>query len=442
MLLRLISSLFTNRANSLNESAEFADFFERRKVLKSSNDGLLLDGKSLRLSSSSSYEHLALIARTGGGKTSRYIIPNILTLNNCSMVITDPSGEIHKKTADKLLKKGFNIKVINPTSLKESLQYNPLDFADDYDSINEISKILIRSANPNSSPNDSFWLSGAEKILNIIILSLKAKDRELNQKKANLQDVKNLLNQFGTEEFNKYVARYADSNTYSEYKGFLNGNEKTIQSFLSTAQVSLDFISNPNNSKLLERSTINFQELRYKKTAFFIIVPEQKLPLYTFLLNLIYTQLFNFCMSVKTEKNLPMYFLLDEFGHLSIPNFSTIITTIRKYKVSISIILQSISQLESRYSKSEANTILNGGISSKVFFSGADLSTTQMLEQILGKSKIEKSDKYGNIGFKEESLLSSSSIRTLDDDKAIFIYANKKPILLKLSPYYKQKKFI
>jgi len=441
MLLKLLSSLFRFNGNSFNESAEFANFFERKKVLKSLNDGLLIDGKSLRLSANSSYEHLALIARTGGGKTSRYIIPNILTLDNCSMVITDPSGEIHAKTHKRLLKKGFNIKIINPTNLKESLQYNPLDFAEDYDQINEISKILIRSANPNIKSGDEFWLSGAEKILNIIILSLKGKDKELNQKKANLQDIKTLLNQFGTEEFNKFIARYADENTYSEYRGFLNGNEKMIQSFLSTAQISLDSLSNPLNAKLLEKSSINFQNLRDEKTAFFIIVPEQKLPLYTFLLNLIYTQLFNFCMEKKSKKFLPIYFLLDEFGHLSIPNFSTIITTIRKYKVSISIILQSISQLETRYSKAEANTILNGGISSKIFFSGADLSTTQMLEQILGKSKIEKTDKYGNIGFKEESLLNSSSIRTLNDDKAILIHANKKPILLSLHPYYKQKKF-
>jgi len=41
---------------------------------------------------------------------------------------------------------------------------------------------------------------------------------------------------------------------------------------------------------------------------------------------------------------------LDEFGHSSIPDFDTL-TTIRKYDVSISMILQSISQLESRYGK-------------------------------------------------------------------------------------------
>jgi type IV secretory pathway TraG/TraD family ATPase VirD4 len=52
--------------------------------------------------------------------------------------------------------------------------------------------------------------------------------------------------------------------------------------------------------------------LREKKTALFIQVPEQKIPYYAFILNLIYTQLFNFCTeSLKVER--PIYFLLDEF---------------------------------------------------------------------------------------------------------------------------------
>lgn len=435
--------IFGHSNKSLNENAEFLSYFETLKILNQKNKGLLIDWNTKRLSQNNSFEHLALIARTGGGKTSRFIIPNLLTLDNCSIVITDPSGELLEKTKDHLKSKWFKILVISPTDLNKSLRYNPLSRAKSDEEIKEISKILISSANP-SSKGDEFWNAGAEKILNIILKCQKnTKDPNL----INLHKTKELLNYFSTKKFDEFIAKYGDEETLSEYKWFLAWNEKTTQSFLSTAQISLDSLSNPNIANLLKEeistnstnstNSLNFEDLRREKTALFLTVPEQKLPYYSFILNLFYTQLFNFLMESRDKNHLPIYFLLDEFWHLKIPNFSTIITTIRKYKVSISIILQSISQLESRYWRTEADTILNGWINSKIFFSGADLQTTQMLERILWKTKIEEWDRL-----KEENLLNSSSIRTLEDDEAIYLFANKKPIFLKnVKGYFERGKF-
>jgi type IV secretion system protein VirD4 len=71
------------------------------KLFSRFNDGLLIDGKSKRLSQKESFNHLALISRTGGGKTTSYVLPNIYKLasEKCSMVITDLSGEIFEKTS-------------------------------------------------------------------------------------------------------------------------------------------------------------------------------------------------------------------------------------------------------------------------------------------------------------------------------------------------------
>jgi type IV secretory pathway TraG/TraD family ATPase VirD4 len=121
-----------------------------------------------------------------------------------------------------------------------------------------------------------------------------------------------------------------------------------------------------------------------------------------------------------------------------IPYFSNIITIIRKYKVSISIILQSISQLEAKYWKSEADIILNWWISSKIFYNWADPSTTEMLSKILWTTTQQDE----NTNFKrKENLLNSFNIRTLWDNQAIYIYWNKQPILLDILPYYNNKRF-
>jgi len=101
---------------------------EMSKFFSPFNIGILLDGKNKRLSEKESFNHLAVIARSGGGKTSAFIMPNIykLATQNCSMVITDLSGEIYEKTSGYLKQRGFKIYVLDPENLEQSNRYNPL----------------------------------------------------------------------------------------------------------------------------------------------------------------------------------------------------------------------------------------------------------------------------------------------------------------------------
>ncbi len=78
-----------------------------------------------------------------------------------------------------------------------------------------------------------------------------------------------------------------------------------------------------------------------------------------------------------------------------------------------------------------------GGISSKLFYSGADLSTTEMLSKILGEKEDIKTNIQGNFYFKEKPIMKSNEIRTMKDDEALFIMSNKLPVKLKIKPFYK-----
>ncbi len=131
-------------------------------------------------------------------------------------------------------------------------------------------------------------------------------------------------------------------------------------------------------------------------------------------------------------RDLNLYCLLDEFGNMNIPRFSSVITTIRKYNVSISIILQNVNQLINQYSKEEAKTILDGGIASKLIYSGVDLDLGSDLEKMFGDKEV--------LG-KKESVMSVSEIRTMKDNESLFVYANKKPLKMRVKPYYKDFKF-
>ena len=130
------------------------------KLFSRFNDGLLIDGKNKRLSQKESFNHLALISRAGGGKSSSFVIPNIFKLanENCSMVITDLSGELFEKTSGYLKQRGFKIYVLDPKNLNESIRYNPLEYAKDSMSIDMVSEILIASSGMQSNnANGKIW---------------------------------------------------------------------------------------------------------------------------------------------------------------------------------------------------------------------------------------------------------------------------------------------
>lgn len=133
--------------------------------------------------------------------------------------------------------------------------------------------------------------------------------------------------------------------------------------------------------------------------------------------------------------------MLDEFGHLTIPDFPSIITTTRQRRISLSLVLQSISQLEERYGKQGAHTILNGGVASRLFFSGMDIETAQVLSRTIGETHRERKDTKGNVRSEREPLMSAAALRAMPDQQVLYLFANKRPVLLNVTPFYARRDF-
>jgi type IV secretory pathway TraG/TraD family ATPase VirD4 len=141
---------------------------------------------------------------------------------------------------------------------------------------------------------------------------------------------------------------------------------------------------------------------------------------------------------LPTDDDLPVYFLIDEFGNTFIPNFSNIITTTRKFKISFVLMMQSIEQITQNYGKTGAHEILSG-ITTHVCFGAAEDSSSEFFSNKVGKKRRyyrneEQNEHIEHV--KDFDLISRSEIRELRDNQVLLVSENKRATKLDVYPYY------
>jgi type IV secretory pathway TraG/TraD family ATPase VirD4 len=445
--------LFMGNVLNSKTGAGFAKKSEYSKYLSAHNTGLLLNGVDLKLSDKDSFQNVAVMARIGAGKTSRYIIPNVLAKahTKCSLVVNDPKGEVFANTSAFMKQNGFKVIVVDPENIEHSSFFNPLLEATNEIELEQIAEILVRCSSANRGGGDDFWQQGAMRFVSLFLKVLKNAGKQ-NPAYFTLHNLYYLFQNFGEdgsnlENFmNEYTANTDDpfdESLWHEYQGVLTGNEEGVKSFILNAITSLKALSNKNIAKITSKSDINLTDIRNTKTIIYLITPAQHAEYYSFFTSLFFRSVFNACMrQMPDRKTLPVYILYDEFGHSTIPNFVSTANTIRGYKVSLSIILQSISQLHARYGSAYANSI-QGGFNTYLTYAGADPDTSNFFEQIIGKVRERQRKKVDDTTdeYREYNLINSAEVRMIEQDQALIVSANRQAIQIKTTPYFQNWTF-
>lgn len=452
---------------SRTEGARLAGKRDYSDRLNARNTGLLLDGDSLKLSEKESFQNVCVIARVGAGKTSRYIIPNVIERGSsrtpCSVVVNDPKGEVYEATSGYMKSHGFRVIVIDPEHPDRSHTFNPLTEARDDIELDQIAEILIKagkgggnSQGGGGSSGGDFWASGAVRFVSVFLGCLKNAGRD-NPKYNTLANLYYLFQNFGEDgsRLDGFMARYSvnpddpkDTRLWNEWQGVLTGNKEGVQSFVLNGITALSAMRQANIAKITNESSFALDTFREQKTIIYFITPPQHQEYYSFLTSLFFRSVFNACMRRQPHQvsagkpYLPVYVLYDEFGHSTIPNFVSTANTIRGYRVSLSIVLQSIAQLNARYGRDYAQSI-QGGFNTAIAYAGSDPETASFFERIIGRTRVYQyqdpthpTAQSHMEHYSERNLLNANEVRTMKDDEVLIVSGNQDPIKIPSRAYF------
>ena len=344
-----------------------------------------------------------IIGPTGSGKTRSYVKPNLLEASE-SLIITDTKGNLYQEVGPAMEEAGYEIQILDFTRPERSMGYNPFDFIE-YDGrtgeynqkdIGTMAK-AIYSEGRQMLNDDPYWDEAAEGLLRSLIACLLEtavkKDHTLENLARLLEQVKvpdKLDNPDEESPYGKFMKELQTENpesyAASQYFRVIDeGANKTTSSVKMILGAQLAQLSGKEINRILtRRRRVDIRKLAKKKTALFLVISDTDRS-QDKLANLFYTQVMQgLCRFADREcpdncLPIPVRLILDDFAtNARIPDFDKQISVIRSRGIAVSIILQSMTQLENMYGDRAACTIING-CDTLLYLGGQDLRTANYI---------------------------------------------------------------
>ena len=392
-----------------------------------------------------------VIGGAGAGKTFFFAKPNIMQCN-CSFVITDPKGEIVRDTGALLKANGYNVVIVDLVNMNRSHCYNPFKYLQNDNDVQRLVTNLFKATTPKGAQsNDPFWDTAAQMFLLALIFYLVY---EAPEEEQNFAMVMYMLSEADVgEEENPSPSPvdmlFRDLEEINEnhialkyYRAYRSGSGKTLKSIQITLAARLEKFNLDSLAAMTSYDELNLQKLGEEKTALFAVIPDNDTS-FNFLISILYTQLFQqlFYAADHIYKGaLPMsvHFCMDEFANISLPDdFDKILAVMRSRGVSVSIILQNLSQLKALYEKQWESIV--GNCDEFLYLGGNEQSTHKYVSEQLGKETID-TNTYGksmgrngnystNYQIAGRELMTPDEVRMLDNKYCILFIRGERPIL-------------
>ena len=397
---------------------------------------------------------------SGAGKSRTYAVPNILQCSQaeskkgggCSIVVTDPKGELLRKTGGLLERMGYEVRVFDLINPDTSFCYNPFCYVHDDKDVLKLINNLIRNTTPKGSQaSDPFWEKSETALLQALMLYLL---HEAPPEEQNFPMIMEMLGSAQVKEedeeyqspldilFERLKMRKPDSIAVKQYQIYKQAAGKTAKSILISVGVRLAAFNLKEIANLTCTDELDLASIGEKKVALFCCIPDADTSL-NYLVGMIYSNLFQTLYYVADRKYggrlpVPVHCIMDEWPNVALPDdFDKILATMRSRAISCSIIIQNMAQMKALFKDSWESLV--GNCDEFLYLGGNEKEGHKYISELLGKETLD-TNTYGQTKGRNGSystnyqqtgreLFTPDEIRLLDNRKAILFVRGERPML-------------
>ena len=353
--------------------------------------------------------HLLLFGPNGTGKGTRFLIPNLLSINDRSIIVIDPKGELAAVTADYRRTIG-DVVMLNPFDVLGlgSAGFNPLATLDPkspnfYDDAAALGEALIKVEG-----KDPHWTESAQGLIVALIMWEKITKGD----EANLENVREMLTE--PDRWETYLGE--DGKPHERLIGGLRytATQMAIDGGYEIASLASRFAGRDTNELSSIRSTgdtqtrwllskpmrddlkkpgVDFRKLKDKPTTVYVILPAERMRTHSTWLRLVVVSALR---ALYRPGGLRTLFLIDEMpalGHLG--PLEDAFGLVRGYNVQIAGICQDLAQLKALYNERWESFLANAGVVQG--FAPNDLTTADWMSRRAGQTTLIASNTSENL---------------------------------------------
>ena len=435
--------------------------------------------------------NVLVVGGSGSGKTRSYFEPNTMQMN-ANYLITDPKGTSLPKMGGMLQAGGYEVVPFNTIDFSKSRHYNPIAYVrTEADILEFVTCLIDNTTGDDQHASDPFW-ENAERLLYVALIGYLVRhcpegDRSLSglvtllslaKAKENDEDYKSPLDLLfeEVETGKRYVKAPSGENeaydplkrgTYEgasrgyrwidvrdpvavdddfcllHYKMFKDAAGKTLKSILVSCNTRMEPFAIPQVRELVSYDEMELDRLGdpESKRAIYAIMSDTS-SLYSFLFAIMMWQTMNIlCNRALSDYGgalpRPVHFMFDEFANIGkLPDVEKMVAVIRSRNISMSIGLQSFSQLKARYDD-DAATIIDC-CDTTLFLGGKSSDTVEEIAKAIGKQTVRTltfNESRGanpsstrNWSTLERDLMQAAEVAKLPRDEAIVLISGTEPL--------------
>lgn len=419
--------------------------------------------------------HCMMIGAAGVGKTAYWLYPNIeyACASGMSFMTTDTKGDLLRNYGSIAQKYyGYKISVIDLRNPMRSSGNNLLHLVNKYMDLYAanpkqieykakaekyakiIAKTIILSGMESGNfGQNSYFYDAAEGLLTAsILLVSEFCDKDERHIVSVFKIIQELLapgKSRGKNQFQGLMEMLPADHKAKWFAGAaLNTAEQSMASVMSTALSRLNaFLDSELENILCNPTEIDAEDFCNKKSAIFIIMPEEDTSKY-FMVSLLIQQLYREILVVaddnggKLENRVVFY--CDEFGTLpKIESAEMMFSASRSRRVSIVPIIQSFAQLEKNYGDEGAEIIIDN--TQLTVFGGfaPNSESAEKLSKSLGSRTVQsgsishsKNDPSRSLQMIERALMTPDELKSLPKGTFIVTKTGFYPMKVKLKLFF------